>query len=139
LIRAVTICDGVEMHRVAFPGVERRMSARSAVRSNRALLEWWEGVDCRSASARLIDISSEGARLQAEEPLPLEQTVWCQLVEPAPTDWVKMHVTWRGDAHEAGVVFQESCPDDFYLAATLGVNPSAVIREPSVERADRLD
>ena len=63
-----------------------------------------------------------------------------KLEEPTRTDWVKMRVAWRSDYREAGVLFPESCPDDFYLAVTLGINPaSAVLREPSTAGSDQLD
>lgn len=123
-----------------FPGVERRKSVRSPVLPNRARLEWWEQGERHSSSARLIDISLEGAMLCTDEPLHLDQTVWCHLEEPARADWIKMHVTWRGEHREVGVSFLDSCPDDLFLAATLGINPaSLLLRELSTTGGDHLD
>jgi hypothetical protein len=122
------------MNPSAFASVERRASGRHAVVPNLVRLEWWERGESRSSPGRLIDISREGALLQADEPPPVGQVVWCHLEEPTRTDWVKMRVVRSGVDRLAGVLFPDPCPDDFYLAATAEAVPEEVEGEPC-ERA----
>jgi hypothetical protein len=103
-------------------GQNCRASVRHQGVVNRARIEWWEGGEIRGSVARLVDLSAGGALLIAEDPPPLRQTVWCCLEAPASTDWIKANVVRHGQAREVGLSFSDSCPTDFTLAATLGLD-----------------
>jgi PilZ domain len=106
----------------------RRSSPRQSAAENRARLEWWDAGQFHESDARLADISEGGALVVVESPPPLDATVWCSLGEPTPTDWVKAMVVRHGDGNHVGLSFPTSCPFDFRLAATLGVNFESLTR-----------
>lgn len=100
----------------------RRTSPRQTAAVNRARLEWWDEGQFHESYAQLSDISEGGALLVAENPPPLDATVWCSLGEPTPTDWVKAVVVRLNAGNQVGLAFPDPCPFDFRLAATLGVS-----------------
>jgi hypothetical protein len=108
---------------------DSRTSPRRSVLENRTRLEWCEGGEVYESAARLINLSEGGALLIAESPPPLGHVVWCRLEAPTPTDWIRANVIRQGDAREIGLSFPASCPDDFTLAATLGLNFDSLFRE----------
>src|SRR5262245_4391936 len=101
---------------------DSRTSPRQAALENRARLEWWHRGEFYESDARLVNISDGGALLISEITPPLTHTVWCLLKEPTRTEWIKASVVRHGDAQEIGLAFPTSCPFDFNLAATLGLN-----------------
>jgi hypothetical protein len=101
---------------------DSRTSPRHSVLENRARLEWCEGSEVYRAAARLVNLCEGGALLITEGMPPLDHPVWCRLEEPTPTDWIRAKVVRHGGDREVGLSFPTSCPYDFGLAATLGLN-----------------
>jgi len=100
---------------------ERRRAARDPAAPNRARLEWDDGTASHSLPARLIDIGSGGALIEAEGRPPQRGTVWLGLEEPARAGWVAARVVRSDGPNRLGVAFAGPCPDDLLLAATLGI------------------
>jgi PilZ domain len=111
-------------------GPNSRTSPRHTALENYARLEWWQGDRVYDSPARLVNISEGGALLIVEKSPPLEQTIWCRLEEPTPTDWIRANVVRHGDPREIALTFPASCPFDFSLAATLGLNFDSLFRVP---------
>ncbi len=56
------------------------------------------------------------------EPPPLYETSWIRMEEPAKTDWIAAVAVRLGDSDQVGIRFIDPCPDDFLLAALVGVD-----------------
>jgi PilZ domain len=106
---------------------ECRTSARQRGVANRARIEWWEGDAWRETAGHLVNLSAGGALMVAEDRPPVRHVVWCCLEEPGPTDWLKATVVRHGPGREVGLAFADSCPLDFTLAATLGLDFSGLL------------
>jgi hypothetical protein len=100
------------------PPGERRRSPRYLAVDNWASLIWREGGRTRMSPARLLNRSSVGAFIVADEVPRPEDAAWLRLEEPAPTAWVKARVARRAGARKAGLDFLEHCPYDFFTSAT---------------------
>ena len=102
---------------------ERRISPRlDAVRKNRSRIESGSPSGPSRATAILINISREGALIVADETPQPYQTIWLRMEEPAKTDWIAAVALRCGDAGKVGLRFVDRCPDDWLLAATLGID-----------------
>jgi hypothetical protein len=97
---------------------ERRRAQRYSAVDNCASVIWREGERTRVSPARLLNLSSVGAFIVADEVPRPEQAVWLRLEEPAPTAWVKARVARRARGRKAGIEFWEHCPYDFFRSAT---------------------
>jgi hypothetical protein len=106
---------------------DRRASPRHLAIANQARIEWLEQSEPRWSACRLVDVSRGGALLIADSPPPLYQAVWVRMDEPTWTDEVRATVIRHGESNRVGLSFPEPCPDDLHLAATLGINPCAVL------------
>lgn len=100
---------------------ERRRHVREPAVANRATLEWWSGQDDQRTKATLSDISRGGARIESEANPSLGQRVWFRLDEPAKTTWVRAKVIRSDGRHFTALEFEEACPDELLLTATLGI------------------
>jgi hypothetical protein len=105
--------------------LERRVTCRQDTVVNRARIQWWEGARIRCSRARLLEISTGGASLLSEHPIPSAETLWIQLREPVHTDWVTARVVWRDERNKLGVRFRQSCPVLTH-ALTLGIDSSSL-------------
>ncbi len=100
---------------------ERRGSARFPAVAHRIKVEWWEGLEAKSANAKLVNISRDGALLAMDTPPPVCQSVWLKLEDGSPMDWIGANVVRHDSRKGAGLLFPESCPFDFYQSAILGI------------------
>jgi hypothetical protein len=98
------------------PADERRAEPRWLAFSKRARLAWGEGrPPFRIVSARLIDISERGARVETDTVHPDIDRVWVRL-EANPFEWVRATVkavrVERGGTYGwcLHLMFPESCP-----------------------------
>jgi hypothetical protein len=107
------------------PRLERRVTDRQETVVNRARIQWWDGVRIRCCRARLLEISTGGASLLSERPIPSAETIWIQLRAPVQTDWVTARVVWRNERNKLGVRFRQSCPVLTH-ALTLGIDSSSL-------------
>jgi hypothetical protein len=97
--------------------VERRRAERYPACENRVRLLWEDGPEVLETSARLIDISGNGARFVAETPPPPGHDVYFRLEAPSRSGWVSARVVRSGDATEGGLSFARYSPR--YLLADL--------------------
>jgi hypothetical protein len=116
---------------------ERRISPRLAAIKNRSRIEFGVPSGRRQVAARVVDVSREGALIIAAEPPPLHQRSLIRMEEPAKTDWIAAVVVRLGDANSVGVRFVDPSPDDFLLAALVGVDIGPTLlggpRPPTVD------
>jgi PilZ domain len=99
---------------------DRRRSPRCHTLMNWACLAWSEGGRMRISPAQLLDLSSVGACVLADEVPRDGRAAWLRLEEPAPTEWVKASVVRRTGSLKVGLDFEEHCPKGFFNAATQG-------------------
>jgi hypothetical protein len=101
---------------------ERRSSPRLAAVKNRSRIEFGTPSGPRRVAATLLDVSREGALFVADEPPPLHARSWVRMEEPAKTDWIAAVAVRLGDSNYIGIRFVDPSPDDFLLAALVGVD-----------------
>lgn len=99
---------------------ERRRTGRQAAVGNVVEMEWWAGLDVRRSLGSILDVGQGGMRVESDECPPEGETVWFRVVVDDFQTWVAADVAWSGDG-EVGVTFQGPCPDEVYLALTLGI------------------
>lgn len=103
---------------------ERRRSRRIETVPNVAELEWWVGTEARQSSGRVLDVSRGGVQFEAAEcGPPAGHSAWLHVGNEGPNPWVSAVVVWN-DGPRAGLAFRDSCPEDVYLALTLGIDLS---------------
>ncbi len=100
---------------------DRRQTYRQKAVQNVAALEWWSGTEPRQARGRVLDVSRSGLRFQGGQCPPTGQPAWLRVGEGQPSPWVSAFVVWKND-HQAGLAFRDPCPEDVYLALTLGID-----------------
>ncbi len=103
---------------------ERRGACRYQAVEEGAWLGWWRGGTFRARPARLVDVSLQGSLILADDLPERDQPVWVHLRTPESVEWVasslvQAHRTKRGP-YEARLVFQETCPYDFFKTAVYG-------------------
>src|SRR5262249_21910570 len=89
--------------------------------ANRACLAWQEGTRTRESRATLINVSSVGAFVIADEMPAKNRAVWVRLEGPTPSDWVEARGVRGLRSRKLGLEFGKPCPYDFFKAATQGV------------------
>ena len=102
--------------------VERRASPRCDAVKNQSRLEYVTPEGTRTAGARLINISRDGALVAADYTPSFYEPIRTRIESPVKTDWVDA-VTVR--IHQSGEIvirFPKGCPDDLLLAGTVGIN-----------------
>jgi hypothetical protein len=99
----------------------RCRSTRFPAVPNRVRLEWWVGLEAREATARLLDISPDGASVVTEGRQPPHGRVWLRLEDPSATGWVSADVVGLPTGNRADLTFPRDCPHELILGATLGV------------------
>ena len=87
---------------------ERRRTERRPAEDNRARFLWDDGPDIRESSARLIDISRDGASFIAESSPPPGRDVCFRLEAPRRSGWVSVRVVRFGELMEGGLSFSGS-------------------------------
>ncbi len=103
---------------------DRRRFPRYPTMTNWACLVWHEGGRTYISPAQLLDLSSLGACVLADEVPRHGKSAWLRLEEPAPTDWVKASVVRRTEGLKAGLEFAEHCPTEFFDVVTKGQSGS---------------
>jgi hypothetical protein len=101
---------------------DRRAHPRQVVVPNRVALDWGSTTSEGGYEARLLDISLGGASLESRIMPPTGQSLWLRVESPARTQWVSATVVQSARQCRIGVRFEESCPDELMLAATLGIS-----------------
>jgi hypothetical protein len=94
---------------------------------NQACLEFVSETGRRKVGARLVNISRAGALTVTEETPALHESLWLRIEYPVKTDWIGAVTIRLGQYREVAVRFEKSCPDDFLLAAILGIDLSPII------------
>jgi PilZ domain len=102
--------------------LDRRVSPRWVAVKNQSVLELQGADGRRRVKVTLVDVSRDGALVVADEPPPLRGPLWLRMEDPAKTDWVRVEPVRRDDSGRLGLRFVHPCPDDFLLAAMLGVD-----------------
>ncbi len=96
---------------------ERRRNTRYAAALEEAWIGWWEEGRFVESPARLVNVSSGGALVEAEHAPRVRKSVWICLVAPERTGWVEGLVldarnTPEGVRH-VRIRFREVCPYAF--------------------------
>lgn len=112
---------------------ERRRSARIDTMENEIVLEWQESRK-HSSEGTIINVSEGGALILSDSPVQLALPVLIRLKAPINTDWVAARVVRRGKNNELGLAFTDTCPPDFKLAATMGIDFKGLFGLSDAER-----
>jgi hypothetical protein len=98
------------------------MSPRWVAVKNTATLEFESGTGMRRLSVRLVNISRDGALIATEGASRPQGPLWIRLDDPVKTDWIGAVAVRCDQSHRIGLRFFSPCPDDFLLAAMLGID-----------------
>jgi hypothetical protein len=90
------------------------------------MLEWREANQCRSRSTPLLNISRGGVLACCDA--SAHGRVALRLDSPAVTGWVAARVVRRDGEGRIAMEFDEPCPDELYLGATLGIGFETLFR-----------
>ena len=125
---------------------DRRASPRYPVVQNRAFLSCRKATETRQCPARLLNISSGGALIIAEQRPERGLIVWLRLEAPMPTERVEANVVgvvkvpgllwFRKASYIVRMSFIESCPYDLFKSATHGHQLDATNPEPTLSEFD---
>ena len=85
--------------------------------------------------ARLVNISRDGVLVDAENPPPIATSVLLRIERPVKTDWVTAVIVRLAQNRQVGLVFPQSCPDDLFLAGTVGIDIASLIVDRTPETA----
>ena len=107
---------------------ERRASLRCDAVKNQSRLEFSVPDGRRRIKACLINISRDGALIVTEEPPPRDVPLLMRIESPVKTDWVEVVTVRVGRDREVAIQFPERCPDDLFLAATIGIDLCGMFR-----------
>jgi hypothetical protein len=102
--------------------LDRRVSPRWVAVKNRSTLELQGEDGHRRVEVTLVNISRDGALIVADETFPHRGPLWLRMESPAKTDWIGVEPVRREGSQQMGLRFVRPCPDDFLLAAMLGVD-----------------
>jgi PilZ domain len=102
--------------------LERRALPRWTVVKNQSELGFATQTGNRDGENRLVNISRGGALFVFDETPPLHEPIWVRMESPVKTDWLAAVPVRVGPLREVAVSFREPCPDDFLLAAMLGID-----------------
>ncbi len=102
--------------------IDRRISPRWAAVKNQSTLELQGADGHRRVKATLVNISRDGALIVTDEKLSLQGSLWFRMEVPAKTDWIAVEPVRHDESQRMGLRFVRPCPDDFLLAAMLGVD-----------------
>ena len=116
---------------------ERRASPRCDAVTNQSRVEFFLASGRRRVTARLINISRDGALMVAEEPPPCDELFRMRMESPLKTDWARALTVRVGRDHDIAIQFPGRCPDDLLLAATVGIDLSHLFRDG--DRPETLD
>jgi hypothetical protein len=98
------------------------MSPRWVAVKNTAALEFESGAGVRRMSGQLANISRDGALIATEEASRPHGLLWIRMNDPVKTDWIEAVAVRCDQSHQIGLRFCSPCPDDFLLAAMLGID-----------------
>jgi PilZ domain len=101
---------------------ERRTSPRCVAVENQSRLEFAARGGRQRVSARVMNISRDGALVVTEDPPPCGEPIWLRIESPVKTDWAKAVTVRVGRSREFAVRFPMGCPDDLLMAGTIGIN-----------------
>ena len=102
--------------------LDRRVSPRWVAVKNRSTLDLQGKEGHRRVEVTLVNISRDGALIVADEMPPLHGSLWFRMESPAKTDWIGAEPVRHEGSRRMGLRFIRPCPDDFLLAAMVGVN-----------------
>jgi hypothetical protein len=102
--------------------LDRRVSPRWVAVKNQSTLELQGEDGNRRVKATLVNISRDGALIVADEMPPPRGSFWFRMESPAKTDWIGVEPVRHEGSRRMGLRFVRPCPDDFLLAAMLGVD-----------------
>ena len=107
------------------PGVrQRRREPRYLAIENRLWLQWWEDEDYLGRSARLVNVSRNGAMIVSWFLLRKDQRLRVYLEDPAPQIGVDASVLGVVEGitgmHQIRLEFISGCPEEFIEAAANG-------------------
>jgi len=108
---------------------DRRTMCRYSAAKGFVQLGWWDGPDFQTTNIALKDISLSGASALTGTPPPPATPIWLGLDKPSFPDWIEAAVVeviphrWRPSL--VRMKFSESCPYEFFKAATHGLDPTA--------------
>lgn len=71
---------------------DRRKAARYVPLMDLGHLGWWDGLEFRSLTVRLLNLSLEGAAVLLNEPAPTEAAVWVSIVGLEWAGWASADV-----------------------------------------------
>ncbi len=109
---------------------ERRKTPRYPAKVADGSVGWWNDESFNTTRAQIENISSGGARLTVELPIPAIDPVWIGLVGDASAQWVQATLVERSDDACPGawirVEFIEPCPYEVFATVVCGNRSRAV-------------
>ena len=109
--------------------LERRTSPRCDAVKNRSSIEFATSKGRRRTEARLVNISREGALLACEKLPAVSTPVSLRMEWPVRTDWVDATVVRVEPSQQVGLRFIRGCPDDLFLAGTVGIDIAFMLQD----------
>ncbi len=106
---------------------ERRASPRCNAVQNQSRIEFPAPQAWRSIEARLVNISRGGALVDVENPPPIGTSVFLRIEHPVKTDWVSAAIVRLVQDRKIALNSPQSCPDDLFLAGTIGIDVMSLI------------
>jgi hypothetical protein len=113
---------------------ERRQCARLETLQNKIVLEWQEPTGACRSEGRIVNISDGGALFVSDSLVQPNGPVFLQLKSPVKTDRIGAQVIRRGRNYELGMAFTDTCPWDFKLAVTMGIDFKGLIDLSDTDR-----
>ncbi|SRR5579883_1080414 len=111
------------MDQMHAPTIEHRASPRQIPVNDRVYvqLKEWNGMPI--ARGKLLNISAGGALIHVPSVGEPVRPLWIQLEEAPETGWIAADIARFDRPAEVAVRFHAPCPLEFFLAATLRVDP----------------
>ena len=103
--------------------IEQRASPREITVNDGTYVQLmeWKGMPITRGS--LLNISTGGALIHVESVGELDRRLWIRLERAPETGWIAADVARFEHPQEVAIRFRAPCPLEFFLAATLRVDP----------------
>jgi hypothetical protein len=105
------------------PTIEHRASPRQIPVNDRAYVQLMEWKGMSISRGKLLNISAGGALIHVDSVAEPPRPLWIQLEEAPETGWIAADIARFDRPQEVAIRFHAPCPLEFFLAATLRVDP----------------
>jgi hypothetical protein len=103
--------------------IEHRAAPRQIPVNDRAYVQLMEWHGIPIARGKLLNISTGGALIQVDSVGKPARPLWIRLEAAPETGWIAADIARFDRPQEVAIRFRAPCPLEFFLAATLRVDP----------------